>query len=227
MARGTAAGLTKLQDRNMVATGVAGLAQAQSDQANKLAAMDADARLRGDLQVANARVAIAGAKDKQFAIKQQDYLRRAQANSALMSAGIQNIVGAGQAFGMNDMMQQYYKTGKYGTTFGEANGIDPMEAMDTKGITSIPNSQASLPNINYDGSPLTQMGSRGISPFPRYNQPMGLKAPSFNMGFGMMSNQILPMGNPNTDAYSQMATPMGNYYNPYNFNPYELSPSNK
>ena len=45
-ARGTAAGLTKLQDRNMVATGVAGLAQAQADQANKLAAMDADARER-------------------------------------------------------------------------------------------------------------------------------------------------------------------------------------
>ena len=62
-ARGTASSLTKLQDRNMVATGVAGLAQAQADQANRLAAMDADARLRGDLQVANARVAIAGAKE--------------------------------------------------------------------------------------------------------------------------------------------------------------------
>jgi hypothetical protein len=108
MARGTAAGLTKLQDRNMVATGVSGLAQSQADQANKLAAMDADARLRGELQVANARVAIAGAKDKEFAIKQQDYLRRAQANSELMSAGIQNIVGAGQAYSMNDMMKQYY-----------------------------------------------------------------------------------------------------------------------
>jgi hypothetical protein len=112
MARGTAAGLTKLQDRNMVATGVAGLAQAQSDQANKLAAMDADARLKGDLQVADARVAIAGAKDKQFAIKQQDYLRRAQANSELMSAGIQNIIGAGQAYSMNDMMKQYYDLNK-------------------------------------------------------------------------------------------------------------------
>ena len=112
-ARGTAAGLAKLQDRNMVATGVAGLAQAQADQANKLAAMDADARLRGELQVANARVAIAGAKDKEFAIKQQDYLRRAQANSALMNAGIQNIVGAGQTYSMNDMMKQYYKLGQY------------------------------------------------------------------------------------------------------------------
>ena len=75
--------------------------------------MDADARLRGDLQVANARVAIAGAKDKEFAIKQQDYLRRAQANSALMNAGIQNIVGAGQTYSMNDMMKQYYKLGQY------------------------------------------------------------------------------------------------------------------
>lgn len=114
MARGTAAGLTKLQDRNMVATGVAGLAQAQADQANKLAAMDADARLRGELQVANARAAIAGAKDKEFAIQQQDYLRRAQANSQLMSAGIQNIVGAGQAYSMNDMMKQYYDLNKGG-----------------------------------------------------------------------------------------------------------------
>lgn len=112
-ARGTAAGLAKLQDRNMVATGVAGLAQAQADQANRLAAMDADARLKGDLQVANARLAIAGAKDKEFAIKQQDYLRRAQANSALMNAGIQNIVGAGQSYSMNDMMKQYYKLGQY------------------------------------------------------------------------------------------------------------------
>jgi hypothetical protein len=128
MARGTAAGLTKLQDRNMVATGVSGLAQAQADQANKLAAMDADARLRGDLQVANARVAIAGAKDKQFAIKQQDYLRRAQANSALMSAGIQNMVGAGQTYSMNDMMSQYYKTGKYATK--AATSLAPASATD-------------------------------------------------------------------------------------------------
>ena len=97
-----------------MATGVSGLAQAQSDQANKLAAMDADARLRGDLQVADARVAIAGAKDKEFAIKQQDYLRRAQANSELMSAGIQNIIGAGQAYSMNDMMKQYYDLNKSG-----------------------------------------------------------------------------------------------------------------
>ena len=128
MARGTAAGLTKLQDINMVATGVSGLAQAQADQANKLAAMDADARLRGDLQVANARVAIAGAKDKQFAIKQQDYLRRAQANSALMSAGIQNMVGAGQTYSMNDMMSQYYKTGKYATK--AATSLAPASATD-------------------------------------------------------------------------------------------------
>jgi hypothetical protein len=121
MARGTAAGLTKLQDRNMVATGVAGLAQAQADQANRLAAMDADARLKGDLQVANARVAIAGAKDKQFAIKQQDYLRRAQANSNLMSSGIQNIIGAGQAYSMNDMMKQYYGLGEDSTKATTAN----------------------------------------------------------------------------------------------------------
>ena len=177
-ARGTAAGLAKLQDRNMVATGVAGLAQAQADQANKLAAMDADARLRGELQVANARVAIAGAKDKEFAIKQQDYLRRAQANSALMSAGIQNIVGAGQSFGMNDMMQQYYKTGKYGTTFGEKNGIEKMETMDTKGINSIPNSEAGLPNINYDNSgSLAPIGSKGITPMPLSLGDQQLKNP--------------------------------------------------
>jgi hypothetical protein len=225
MARGTAASLNKLQDRNMVATGVAGLAQAQADQANKLAAMDADARLRGELQVANARVAIAGAKDKEFAIKQQDYLRKAAANSALINAGIQNVIGAGQAFGMNDMMQQYYKTGKYGTTFGEKNGIEKMGAMDTKGISAIPNSPASLPNVNYDNSgSLSPLGSKGINLFPSYNQPMGLKTPSFNMGFGMMN---FPIGNPNENAYSQMATPMGNSYNPYNFNPYSLSPSDK
>lgn len=135
MARGTAAGLTKLQDRNMVATGVAGLAQAQSDQANKLAAMDADARLRGELQVANARVAIAGAKDKEFAIKQQDYLRRAQANSALMNAGIQNIVGAGQTYSMNDMMKQYYKLGQYApkaaTAAKTANATESITTTDT------------------------------------------------------------------------------------------------
>ena len=129
-ARGTASSLTKLQDRNMVATGVAGLAQAQADQANRLAAMDADARLRGDLQVANARVAIAGAKDKEFAIKQQDYLRRAQANSNLMSSGIQNIIGAGQAYGMNDMMQEYYGLGKYGTK--ETASTTPKTTMTTE-----------------------------------------------------------------------------------------------
>lgn len=172
MARGTAAGLTKLQDRNMVATGVAGLAQAQADQANKLAAMDADARLRGDLQVANARAAIAGAKDKQFAIQQQDYLRRAQANSALMSAGIQNIVGAGQAYSMNDMMKQYYGLGKNATTFGEKNGIDQLETMNP------------LP--------------------PSAPNTMGLRPSSFNMGFGMMSNQISPSQGLNETAYNTM-----------------------
>ena len=108
MARGTAASLTKLQDRNSVATGVAALAQGEADQANKLAAMDADARLRGEREVANARIAIAGAKDKQFMIKQQDYLRRAQANAGLLGGGIQNIVGGLQNYGMMDIMKKYY-----------------------------------------------------------------------------------------------------------------------
>ena len=172
MARGTAAGLNKLQDRNMVATGVSGLAQAQADQANKLAAMDADARLRGELQVANARVAIAGAKDKEFAIKQQDYLRRAQANSSLMGAGIQNVVGAGQNMAMMDMMKQYYGLGKNATTFGEKNGIDQLKTMNP------------LP--------------------PSAPNTMGLRPSSFNMGFGMMSNQISPSQGLNETAYNTM-----------------------
>jgi hypothetical protein len=204
MARGTAAGLTKLQDRNMVATGVAGLAQAQSDQANKLAAMDADARLRGDLQVANARVAIAGAKDKQFAIKQQDYLRKAQANSALINAGIQNIVGAGQSYSMNDMMKQYYKLDKYAPDYNKSY----------------------RDSIGEEAAILEPAPKMGIGQIPTNNKAFGLKP--LNMGFGMMSNQISPMGNPNADTYSKMETPMGDYYNPYNFyDPYALSPSDK
>lgn len=176
MARGTAAGLTKLQDRNMVATGVAGLAQAQADQANKLAAMDADARLRGELQVANARAAIAGAKDKEFAIKQQDYLRRAQANSALMNAGIQNIVGAGQSYSMNDMMSQYYKTGKYSPNYNKSHR--DVLGGETAILESAPT--ANTPNT------------------------MGLMPSSFNMGFGMMSNQISPSKDLNETAYNTM-----------------------
>lgn len=108
MARGTAAGLSKLQDRNSVATGVAALAQGEADQANKLAAMDAEARLRGEREVANARMAIANAKDKQFMIKQQDYLRKAQANANLLGGGIQNIIGGLQNYGMMDIMKKYY-----------------------------------------------------------------------------------------------------------------------
>lgn len=111
MARGTAAGLAKLQSRNSLGTGVAGIAQAQADQANKLAAMDAEARLRGEAQVAGARAAIANAKDKAFMIKQQDYLRKAQANANLLSGGIQNIVGGLQNYGMMDMMKKYYGAG--------------------------------------------------------------------------------------------------------------------
>lgn len=127
MARGTAAGLTKLNDRNMVAAGVAGLAQGEADQANKLAAMDAQARLSGQRDVAAARLAIAGAKDKDFAIKQQDYLRKAQANSNLISGGIQNIVGGMQNYGMMDMMKKYYGGDKKTTnpTTGEEVNTDP------------------------------------------------------------------------------------------------------
>lgn len=129
MARGTAAGLTKLQDRNSVATGVSALAQAEADQANKLAAMDADARLRGEREVANARMAIANAKDKQFMIQQQDYLRRAQANANLLGGGIQNIVGGLQNFGMMDIMSKYYGGSKPEMTFGEKLGLENMETM--------------------------------------------------------------------------------------------------
>lgn len=180
-ARGTAASLTKLQDRNMVATGVAGLAQAQADQANRLAAMDADARLKGDLQVANARVAIAGAKDKEFAIKQQDYLRRAQANSALMNAGIQNIVGAGQSYSMNDMMKQYYKLGKYAPDYNKTYKDTLGEEADT--LETIP--------------------AIGTKQIPSQNTTFGLKPSSFNMGFGMMNNQINP-DQINENAYNTM-----------------------
>lgn len=112
MARGTAAGLTKLNDRNMVATGVASLAQGEADQANRLAVMDAQARLSGQKDVAAARLAIAGAKDKDFAIKQQDYLRKAQANAGLINGGIQNIVGGMQNYGMMDLMKKYYNLGE-------------------------------------------------------------------------------------------------------------------
>lgn len=108
MARGTAAGLTKLSDRNMVAAGVGALAQAQADQANRLAMADAEARLRGERDVAAARLAIASAQDREFAIKQQDYLRRAQANANLLSSGIQNVVGGIQNYGMMQMLDEYY-----------------------------------------------------------------------------------------------------------------------
>jgi len=143
MARGTAAGLAKLQSRNSLGTGVAGIAQAQADQANKLAAMDAEARLRGEAQVAGARAAIANAKDKAFMIKQQDYLRRAQANASLLSGGIQNIVGGLQNYGMMDMMSKYYGGEK---TFGEKLGLEDMGTIDplTASITGDPTTQTEL-----------------------------------------------------------------------------------
>jgi len=238
IARGTAASLNKLQDRNMVATGVAGLAQAQADQANKLAAMDADARLRGELQVANARVAIAGAKDKEFAIKQQDYLRKAAANSALINAGIQNVVGAGQAFSMNDMMKQYYKLGKYAPNYNKTykdtlgEEAEALTNAPSIGVKQFSNETPALglkpssfnmgfgmmsnqvsPELKYQ-EPLQPMSKIGIGQIANNNTTLGLKP--INMGFGMMNNQISPMGNPNADTYSQMETPMGNYYNPYN-----------
>jgi hypothetical protein len=158
-ARGTAAGLTKLQDRNMVATGVAGLAQAQADQANKLAAMDADARLRGELQVANARVAIAGAKDKQFALKQQDYLRKAQANSALMNAGIQNIVGAGQTYTMNQMMEKYYKLNGDNDSSEKKSTALPINEL-VKAFTNN-NPTAEVPFTNNEDYSLRQIAPEG------------------------------------------------------------------
>lgn len=112
MARTTAAGLSKLVSRNSLGAGLSGLAQAQADQANKLAAMDAQARLNAERDVANARMAIANAKDKEFAIKNQNYLQRAQANSALLGSGIQNAFNAMQSYGMMDMLGQYYGGGQ-------------------------------------------------------------------------------------------------------------------
>lgn len=132
MARGTAAGLAKLQSRNSLGTGVAGIAQAQADQANKLAAMDAEARLRGEAQVAGARAAIANAKDKAFMIKQQDYLRKAQANANLLSGGIQNVVGGLQSYAMMDMMKKYYASlANAGAGKGAGAGVG--EGIDTGG----------------------------------------------------------------------------------------------
>ena len=142
MARGTAAGLSKLQDRNSVATGVAALAQGEADQANRLAAMDAEARLRGEREVANARMAIANAKDKQFMINQQDYLRRAQANANLLGGGIQNIVGGLQNFGMMDIMKKYYGAGSAATS--AANTVNSVA--DTATSATTPNI---FPMFNY------------------------------------------------------------------------------
>ena len=145
MARGTAASLTKLQDRNSLATGVAALAQGEADQANRLAAMDAEARLRGEREVANARIAIAGAKDKQFMIKQQDYLRRAQANAGLLGGGIQNIVGGLQNYGMMDIMSKYYGNG------GDSTSTLPTEKT---AFNDLSNTQLGL---NLGGAPVFGM----------------------------------------------------------------------
>lgn len=148
IARSTAAGLTKLNDRNMVSTGVASIAQAGADQANRLAMADAEARLRGQKDVAAARLAIAGAKDKDFMIKQQDYLRKSQANSNLISGGIQNIVGGLQNYGMMDIMKKYYGAEK---TFADKLGLDeldPMEAIDPSSVFYNNDSMAGMPLVN-------------------------------------------------------------------------------
>lgn len=161
MARGTAAGLAKLQSRNSLGTGVAGIAQAQADQANKLAAMDAEARLRGEAQVAGARAAIANAKDKAFMIKQQDYLRRAQANASLLSGGIQNIVGGLQNYGMMDMMSKYYSSNKSAlpTTTETANeSVSDMSVLpNSKGFgNEFMNNIGGL-NFNFNPVPLSRL----------------------------------------------------------------------
>ncbi len=167
MARGTAASLSKLQDRNSLATGVAALAQGEADQANKLAAMDAEARLRGEREVANARMAIANAKDKQFMIKQQDYLRRAGANANLLGGGIQNIVGGLQNYGMMDIMSKYYGGGKPEMTFGEKLGLEDMETM-TPIASKLP---SFTPPTELAGM---SMGRVSTIPMLTPNTPMGL-----------------------------------------------------
>ena len=202
-ARGTASSLTKLQDRNMVATGVAGLAQAQADQANRLAAMDADARLRGDLQVANARVAIAGAKDKEFAIKQQDYLRRAQANSSLMNSGIQNIVGAGQSYGMNDMMKEYYGLGKYGTKSATTATTIPTETQATTTVDT------------FEGVPYTNnqdYSSRQFAPEGTYDNMYGNQQ-NYGGNFFTQGQKFNPF-------VSARQNNNVNSFNPYSLNPF-------
>jgi hypothetical protein len=150
MARGTAAGLTKLNDRNMVAAGVAGLAQGEADQANKLAVMDAQARMSGQRDVAAARLAIAGAKDKDFAIKQQDYLRKAQANANLIDSGVKNVIGGLQTRSMMDMLKGVNedssegKNGLFGGLFQHllAKMRPDMGLSSSIGASSIDNPQA-------------------------------------------------------------------------------------
>jgi hypothetical protein len=207
MARGTAAGLTKLQDRNMVATGVSGLAQAQADQANKMAAMDADARLRGDLQVANARVAIAGAKDKQFALKQQDYLRRAQANSSLMSSGIQNIVGAGQTYTMNQMMEKYYKlNGDKDSSEKKLPDLSPLSEL-VKSATSNNQAADNIPFVDNQ-----DYGLRQIAPEGTYDNMYG-EQQNYGGNFFTQGQKFNPYfsATPNNNV---------NSFTPYSLNPF-------
>jgi len=137
--------LNAAADRKGGLLGIQESARNATDAYTNLVSMDAEARVRNQQQVQQNRLAIADAKDKQFAYKEGRYQDGLQSAQAMIGAGKQNFAGgldtiAGSALQAGSMLLANGGGNKVGNTdtTGVTGGItnDKIAAADT--ITKLP-----------------------------------------------------------------------------------------
>jgi len=143
--------LNAAADRKGGLLGIQESARNATDAYTNLVSMDAEARVRNQQQVQQNRLAIADAKDKQFAYKKGRYQDGLQSAQAMIGAGEQNFAGgldtiAGSALQAGSMLLANGGGNKVGNT-------------DTTGVTSGIGGK----NISYNSNRLNTKFQQGLT----------------------------------------------------------------
>lgn len=138
IARGTAQGISALQDRRSALGGISGLIQGQNDALLKAAGSAEQLENQRFAQLGSASQAMAGEQRKQFEINQMlpyqkryDILsQKAAGNAQVMNAGLQNMY-AGLSSGA------FYQSNPYGMIGKQGGGSSNLNYMSSPGVGGV------------------------------------------------------------------------------------------
>jgi hypothetical protein len=135
-------GMRAAQDRRGGLQSISNIQAGMDRSALSLAAQDSAMRQQNQRFQYSALMAGASYADKAFANKWQSWSNKMQQNRALLGAGMQNVSGAVQSLGSQQMYERMYGTGE------DSNTGDEMQTL--RMITNVP-----TPNRSYAAPALT------------------------------------------------------------------------